>query len=74
MEKFAIPERNILLIIIGLVVMILGFILLAGGGAENPEVYNYELFNARRLYVAPLFIIAGIAIEVVAIMWKKKRQ
>ncbi len=74
MERFAIPKRNILLIVIGLLVMILGFILLMGGGAENPEVYNYELFNARRLYVAPLFIIAGIAIEVVAIMWIKRKK
>ncbi len=74
MEKFAIPKRNILFIIIGLVVMILGFVLLSGGGAETPQDYNYELFNARRLYVAPLVIIAGVALEVFAIMWKGKKQ
>ncbi len=74
MDKFAIPERNIVYIIIGLCVMILGFILMMGGGAENPQEYNYELFNARRLYVAPILIIIGVAIEVFAIMWRKKKQ
>ncbi len=74
MEKFAIPKRNIIYIIIGLCVMILGFILMLGGGAENPQDYNYELFNARRLYVAPLLIIIGVGIEVFAIMWKNKKQ
>ncbi len=72
MEKFAIPKRNIIYIIIGLCVMILGFILMIGGGAENPQEYNYAIFNARRLYVAPLLIIIGIGIEVFAIMWRKK--
>ncbi|MBR4975377.1 MAG: DUF3098 domain-containing protein [Bacteroidales bacterium] len=68
MDKFAIPKRNIVYILAGLALIILGYILLSGGGAENQQVFNYDLFNFRRMYVAPLLIIAGFVIEIFAIL------
>ena len=52
----------------GLVVMVSGYILMTGGGSSDPEVFNYALFDFRRLVAAPVVIILGIIIEVVAIM------
>ena len=52
----------------GLVVMISGYILMMGGGSDNPEVFNYAMFDFRRMVAAPVVIIAGLVIEVVAIM------
>lgn len=52
----------------GLVVMVSGYILMTGGGSSDPEVFNYAMFDFRRLVVAPVVIILGIIIEVVAIM------
>lgn len=56
------------LLIIGLLVMIIGFVLMWGGGSEDPAVFNYDMFDLRRLVLAPLVILAGIIVEVVAIM------
>ena len=52
----------------GLVVMVSGYILMTGGGSSDPEVFNYAMFDFRRLVAAPGVIILGIIIEVVAIM------
>lgn len=73
MDKFALPKKNVLLIIVGLVIMILGYILLSGGGSDDPNVFNYEMFNFRRLVVAPIVIVAGFVFEVYAIMKRPKK-
>ena len=44
-----------------------------GGGSDNPEVFNYDMFAARRLVIAPLTILVGIVLVVVAIMKKPKK-
>ena len=48
--------------------MICGYILMAGGGIKDPQVFNYDMFDFRRLVAAPLVILMGIVIEIVAIM------
>lgn len=52
----------------GLIVMIAGFILMMGGGVKDPQVFNYSMFDFRRLVAAPIVIVAGIVVMVVAIM------
>lgn len=64
----AITPRGLKLLLAGLIVMISGYILLAGGGSSDPEVFNYDMFDFRRMVAAPVVIISGIVIEVVAIM------
>ena len=58
--------------IAGLLVLAAGFLLLSGGGSSDPQVFNYAMFDFRRLVAAPIVIIAGIVVEVVAIMGKFK--
>ncbi|MBQ2918392.1 MAG: DUF3098 domain-containing protein [Bacteroidales bacterium] len=67
-EKMAITPKGLKLLLAGLIVMISGYILLAGGGSSDPEVFNYDMFDFRRMVAAPVVIISGIVIEVVAIM------
>lgn len=67
-EKMPITRRGLKLLIVGLVVMASGYILMMGGGSDNPEVFNYDMFDFRRLVAAPAVIIMGIVIEIVAIM------
>ena len=67
-EKMAITPKGLRLMIAGLVVMIAGFILLSGGGSKDPQVFNYAMFDFRRLVAAPVVIVAGIIVEVLAIM------
>ncbi len=67
-DKMATTARGIKLMLAGLLVMVAGFILLSGGGSDDPQVFNYAMFDFRRLVAAPIVIIAGIVLEVVAIM------
>lgn len=67
-EKMAITPKGLKFLLIGLVVMVSGYILMTGGGSEDPQVFNYAMFDFRRMVAAPVVIILGIIIEVVAIM------
>ena len=64
----AITPKGLKYLLIGLVVMISGYILMAGGGSDDPQVFNYAMFDFRRMVAAPVVIVLGIVIEVVAIM------
>ena len=70
MDKFAIPKENILYLIIGFAVMLAGYLLLLGGGADSPDVFNYALFSFTRMYIAPLLILMGFAIEIIVLLRK----
>ena len=67
-DKMAITPKGLKLLIAGAVIIILGLILLSGGGSKDPRVFNYAMFDFRRLVAGPLVIIAGIVVEVIAIM------
>lgn len=60
------------LLLMGLIVMVAGFVLMIGGGTVDPDRFNWAMFDFRRLVAAPLVIICGIVIEVVAIMARPK--
>ncbi|MBR4818341.1 MAG: DUF3098 domain-containing protein [Bacteroidales bacterium] len=66
--KMAITRKGLRQLIIGLLVMVAGYILLMGGGVKDPQVFNYDMFDFRRIVVAPLVIVAGVVIEILAIM------
>lgn len=53
---------------VGLLVMVSGYILMLGGGSDDPQVFNEAMFDFRRLVAAPVVIVLGIIIEIVAIM------
>ncbi len=67
-DKMAITPKGLKYLLVGLIVMISGYILMTGGGSDNPEVFNYDMFDFRRMVAAPIVIILGIVIEIVAIM------
>ena len=66
--KMAVTPKGLKFIIIGVLVMIAGYILMMGGGVKDPQVFNYDMFDFRRLVAAPLVIIDGIVIVIIAIM------
>ena len=66
--KMAITPKGLKFLLVGLLVMVSGYILMTGGGSTDPEVFNYDMFDFRRMVAAPIVIILGIVIEVVAIM------
>lgn len=70
--KMPITGKGLRLLLMGLVVMVAGFVLMIGGGTVDPDRFNWAMFDFRRLVAAPLVIICGIVIEVVAIMRRPK--
>ncbi len=70
--QFAFNKINYILMGVGIVLLALGYMLLAGGGSDDPNVFNPAMFDTRRLYVAPILIVLGFVVEIVAIMFKKK--
>lgn len=53
---------------IGLAVIAIGFILMSGGGSDNPAVFDASIFNFRRIHLAPALVLIGFAIEIYAIL------
>ena len=67
-EKMVLKPKNYRLMLIGLAIIVLGFILMAGGGSDDPNVFNYEMFSFRRITLAPILVLGGYAFEMYAIM------
>ncbi len=74
--KMAMTPKGLRYLLVGLLVMVSGYILMIGGGSGDPQVFDYAMFDFRRLVAAPVVIILGIIIEIVAIMglFKKKEE
>lgn len=72
-SEFLFGKKNYVVMLIGLVFIGLGFILMAGGGSDNPEIFNAEMYNFRRIRLAPTLVIIGLGIEIYAIMAKPKK-
>ena len=68
----AFEKENYRLLLIGLAFIVVGFVLMIGGGSDDPNVFNEAIFNFQRMTLAPLLILAGYVIEIFAIMKKPK--
>ncbi len=74
---FVFGKKNYIVMAIGIAVIALGFILMAGGGSDDPNVFNPEIYNFRRIRLAPTIVLIGFGIEIYAILLnpnKKKKH
>lgn len=71
-EKMPLTSKNYILLLIGFVIIVLGFVLMAGGGSDSPSEFNYEMFSWRRITLAPILVIGGFVFEIYAIMKRFK--
>ncbi len=74
MSKFSVSPQGVKNMLIGLVMMIAGFILMIGGGSSDPNVFDTSMFDARKLVVAPIVILLGITVVIIGIMKKPKQE
>ena len=63
----ATTSKGLKWMVIGVLVMVAGYLLMMGGGSKDPQVFNYAMFDFRRLVAAPVVIVAGIVVVIVAI-------
>jgi hypothetical protein len=72
-NAFGFQPENYRLLLIGLAVNVVGFILMIGGGADDPNAFNAdELFSVRRITIAPILIVIGYVVIIYAVMKRKK--
>jgi hypothetical protein len=67
-SEFIFGKKNYKFMLIGLAFIALGFILMAGGGSDDPNVFNPDIFSWRRIRLAPALVLIGFGIEVYAIL------
>lgn len=68
-------DRTSYLLLLGSIVLILvGYFFMQGGGSNDPNVYNPEMFNAQRLVLAPALVLAGLGVALVALMRRPAAQ
>ena len=71
-NDFAFGKQNYILIIVGTALAILGYILMSGGGSEDPAIFSQDLFSFRRMYMSPILILVGLIVVGWGIMKKVK--
>ncbi|MCL6461409.1 Protein of unknown function [Flavobacterium micromati] len=71
--EFLFDKINYKILLIGIAVITLGFILMAGGGSEDPNVFKEEIFNFRRIRLAPTTVLIGFGITIYAILKNPKK-
>ena len=65
-------KQNYIIVLIGLAFIVLGFTLMIGGGSDTPDVFNEKMFDFQHITLAPILVLAGFVVEIVAIFWKRK--
>ncbi|MEZ4809542.1 MAG: DUF3098 domain-containing protein [Allomuricauda sp.] len=67
-KEFVFQKKNYIFLFIGLAFIALGFILMSGGGSDDPNVFNPNIYSFRRIHLAPTLILIGLGIQVYAIL------
>lgn len=67
-SNFIFGKRNYKIMVFGLIIIAIGFILMSGGGSENPNVFSSDIYNFRRIRLAPTLVLLGLGIQIYAIL------
>lgn len=73
-KEFIFQKRNYLFMFAGIAFMALGFILMSGGGSDDPNVFNPDIYSFRRIRLAPALVLIGLGIEVYAILLNPNKK
>jgi len=71
---FSIPKENLMIIGIAVVLVIVGFFLVSGGGSDDPNVFSEDIFSFRRITLAPIVMLIGYGLVIYGIMRKPKHS
>ena len=72
-QEFLFDTINYKILLIGIAVIVFGFILMSDGGSDDPKVFNEEIFNFRRIRLAPTLVLIGFGITIYSILKKSKK-
>ena len=71
-SEFLFDKSNYKILLIGIGVIALGFILMSGGGSDDPNVFSEEIFNFRRIRLAPTLVLIGFGVTIYSIFKNPK--
>lgn len=71
-KDFAFGKENFLLIAVSVVLIMIGFVLMSGGGSSDGVSFNPEIFSTRRIVIAPVITVLGFLLMIVGIVKKNK--
>ncbi|MFL2665946.1 MAG: DUF3098 domain-containing protein [Flavobacteriaceae bacterium] len=73
-KDFIFKKKNYIVMLVGILFIAIGFILMSGGGSEDPNVFNEEIYNFRRIRLAPTLVLIGFGIQVYAILLNPRKK
>ena len=73
-EDFIFEMKNFQVMLVGIIFIVVGFVLMSGGGSDDPNVFNPEIYNFRRIRLAPTLVLIGFAIQVYAILLNPRKK
>lgn len=73
-QKFLFTKTNYALIALGVIVILMGFYIMSGGTNEDPTSFSVDIFSQRRIFWAPLIVIIGFVIEIIAIFHRTHKK
>ena len=66
-------KMNYILVLVGIALLVIGFVLMLGGGSSDPDVFNEKMFDFQHITLSTILILAGFVTEIVAIFWRDKK-
>jgi membrane-bound ClpP family serine protease len=72
--KSTFSKPNYMILLSGIIMIFLGYVLMIGGGSDDPQVFNPAIFDFQRITLAPMVCLAGFVAIIVAIMWRPKQD
>ncbi len=72
--SFIFEKKNYKFMLIGAAFIALGFVLMAGGGSDDPAIFNPEIYNWRRIRLSPALILIGFGFQVYAILLNPHKE
>ena len=73
-SDFIFNKRNYKIMLVGLAIIAFGFILMSGGGSDDPSIFSADIYSFRRIRVAPTLVLLGLGLQVYAILSTKQEK
>ena len=73
-KKILFERSNYIILVFSILIISLGYFIMYGGGSQNPLIFNNEIYNFRRIRLAPLLVILGFALALFSIIYRKRKS
>ena len=72
-KKILFGRKNYIILVFSIILISLGYFIMSGGGSQNPLIFNNEIYNFKRIRLAPLLVILGFALALFSIIYGKRK-